>query len=78
MSESKTTLSPNDLAFIRAQEYPTVIDDNGRPWYINQIQKMQTEIDGLRAEMDKTKVAAYAKGYDDGVLDYVRAENAGK
>ena len=30
------------LAAIRAQEYPNIIDDNGQPWYMNAIRRLET------------------------------------
>lgn len=49
------------LAAIRAQEYPNIIDDNGQPWYMNAIRRLETsrlalltEVERLKAELDKS------------------------
>ena len=34
----------NYLGAIRAQEYPVPIDDNGRAWYVNVIERLNARI----------------------------------
>ena len=50
----------NWLAAMRAQEYPQVLGDNGQPWYMNAISKLQKENDFLREALKSSNKSDFS------------------
>lgn len=53
----KTKLSPAELSARRAQEYPEVLDDYGRPFWVGFVEQRDDKIARLEEEIAELKAA---------------------
>lgn len=50
------------LASMQAESYPAVLDDNGRPWYVNQITELEKQLADTMRENERL-LNAYKYGH---------------